>query len=87
MFVCFLHYSKLRAFLVLYSVVKNLSASAGDMGWEGLLEKEMATHCSILAQKSHGQRSLVGYSPWDPKRVRQESVKQQQQTEESYYRA
>ena len=28
------------------------------------LEKEMATHCSILAGKSHGQRSLVGYSPW-----------------------
>ena len=24
----------------------------------------MATHSSILAGKSHGQRSLVGYSPW-----------------------
>ena len=29
------------------------------------LEEEMATHSSILAQKSHGQGSLVGYSPWD----------------------
>ena len=28
------------------------------------VEKEMATHSSILAWKSHGQRSLVGYSPW-----------------------
>ena len=27
-----------------------------------LLEKEMATHSSFLPEKSHGQRSLVGYS-------------------------
>ena len=27
------------------------------------LEKEMATHSSILAWGSHGQRSMVGYSP------------------------
>ena len=27
------------------------------------MEKEMATHSSIPG-KSHGQRSLVGYSPW-----------------------
>ena len=32
---------------------------------EDPLEKEMATHSSILAWgKFHGQRSLVGYSPW-----------------------
>ena len=24
----------------------------------------MATHSSILSGESHGQRSLVGYSPW-----------------------
>ena len=30
---------------------------------EDPLEKEMATHSSILAQKPHGQRSLEGYSP------------------------
>ena len=30
---------------------------------EDPLEKEMATHSSILG-KSHGQRTLVGYSPW-----------------------
>ena len=27
-------------------------------------EEGMATHSSILLGKSHGQRSLVGYSPW-----------------------
>ena len=35
-----------------------------SLGWEDSLEKEMATHCSILAWKFHGQRSLEGYSPW-----------------------
>ena len=35
-----------------------------SVGWEDPLEKEMATHFSILAWKSHGQRSLVGCSPW-----------------------
>ena len=34
-----------------------------------LPEKEMATYSSILAWKSHGQWSLVGYSPWSRKRV------------------
>ena len=33
------------------------------------LEKEMATHSSIVARKSHGQRSLVGYSPWSCKEL------------------
>ena len=27
----------------------------------------MATHSSILAGESHGQRSLVGSTPWGPK--------------------
>ena len=30
-------------------------------------EKEMAAHSSTIAWKSHGQRSLVGYSPWSRK--------------------
>ena len=35
-----------------------------SLGRDDPLEKEMATLCSILAwKKSHGQRSLVGYSP------------------------
>ena len=33
-----------------------------SLGQEDLLEKEMATHSSIVAWKSHGRRSLVGYS-------------------------
>ena len=35
-----------------------------SLGWEGPLEEGMATHSSILAWKSHGQRSLVGCCPW-----------------------
>ena len=27
----------------------------------------MATHSSVLAGKSHGQRNLAGYSPWGHK--------------------
>ena len=50
-------------------VVKNLPVNAGDIdrglipGSEEPLEKGMATHSSILAGESHGQRSLSGYSP------------------------
>ena len=38
-----------------------------SLGWEDPLEKEMATHSSTLAGKSHGRGSLVGYSPWGHK--------------------
>ena len=34
-----------------------------SLGWEDPLEKEITTPSSILGGKSHGQRSLVGYSP------------------------
>ena len=50
------------------SMVNNPSAmqetQVGFLGWEDPLEKEMATHSSILAWESHGQSSLAGYSPW-----------------------
>ena len=36
-----------------------------SLGWEDPLGEEMATHSSILDWVFHGQRSLVGYSPWD----------------------
>ena len=43
---------------------------AGDVRGMGLVpgtgravEEGMATHSSVLAWESHGQRSLVGYSP------------------------
>ena len=40
-----------------------------SLSWEDPLENEIATHSSILAWKSHGQRSLVGYSPWGHKEL------------------
>ena len=38
-----------------------------SLGWEDPLQKGMTTYSSILPGKSHGQRSLAGYSPWDCK--------------------
>ena len=34
---------------------------------EDPLEEEMATYSVFLPGESHGQRSLVTYSPWGPK--------------------
>ena len=59
--------------------VKNPTAMQGreemwvrSLVWEDSPEKEMATHSSILAGESHGQRSLqsmqpTGYSLWGHK--------------------
>ena len=51
-------------------MVKNLPTTQDtqvrSLGWEDSLEKGMATHCSILARESHGQRTvhrLAGCSP------------------------
>ena len=38
-----------------------------SLGWEDPPEKEMAIHSILLPGKSHGHRSLVGYSPWGHK--------------------
>ena len=46
-------------------------ANAG-LGWGGSLEKKIATHHSILIGKFQGQRSLVGYSSWGFKELRQD---------------
>ena len=35
-----------------------------SLGWEDPLEKEIATHSSILASEMPGTEELVGYSPW-----------------------
>ena len=55
------------------SEVKNPPADAGNVGsipGSGRSPGgEMAIHSSILAGKSHGQRNLVGYSPWGCRRV------------------
>ena len=55
-------------------MVKNLPAMqetwVQSLGWEDPLEKETATHSSILTSgKPHRQRSLVGYSPWGHKEL------------------
>ena len=54
-------------------MVKHLPAmwetQVQSLGWEDPLEKEMATHPVPLPGKSHGQRSLVGYSPWGHKEL------------------
>ena len=40
-----------------------------SLGREDLLNKEMATHSSILAWKIPWMESLVGYSPWGCKEL------------------
>ena len=38
-----------------------------SLGWEDALEKEWQPTPVFFLGKSHGQRSLMGYSPWDHK--------------------
>ena len=52
--------------------VKNLPAMQGAVSsipGSGRSPGGMATHSSIFARKSHGQRSVAGYSPWGPKEL------------------
>ena len=53
------------------AMVMKPPANAG-LGWGGSLEKKIATHHSILIGKFQGQRSLVGYSSWGFKELRQD---------------
>ena len=57
-------------------MVKNLPANAGDLkdagsipGQEDPLEEDMTIHTTVLAWEIHGQKSLVGYSPWGCKEL------------------
>ena len=54
-------------------IVKNLPAmqetQVQSLGQKDPLEKDTATHSSILAGESNGERSLAGYSPWDRKEL------------------
>ena len=65
------------------SVVKNSTVKQEtwlrSLGREDPLEKEMATHSSMLAGKSHRQRNLAGCTPWGRKRVRHDLATKQQQ--------
>ena len=40
-----------------------------SLGWEYPLEKEIAPTPVFLPGKSHGEKSLVGYSPWGCKEL------------------
>ena len=69
-----LQYSGLENFMwasLVAQMVRNLPAKqkiwVPSLGQENPLEKGKATHFSILAEKSQGQRSLAGYSPWGRK--------------------
>ena len=54
-------------------MVKNPPANAGHAEDAGSVPGSarspgvMATHYSMLAGKSHGQRNLAGYNPWGHK--------------------
>ena len=54
-------------------IVKSLHAMretrVQSLGQEDPLDKEMATPSVFLTGKFHGQRSLVGYSPWGCKEL------------------
>ena len=66
------------------SVVKNPPVNAGVVGsihvQEDPLEKEMATHFSILAWEIPWTEEPGGYSPWSCKKVGHNSMTKQQQT-------
>ena len=55
------------------SVVKNLPADTGDSEDVGLIpgvgkipwRRKWQPSVVLLPEKSHGHRSLVGYSPWE----------------------
>ena len=49
-----------------------------SLGWEDPLEKKCQPTPVFLLGKSHGQMSLVTYSPWGRKRVRHDLAARQQ---------
>ena len=50
-------------------MVKNLPSNAGDARDLGLIPGKWQPTPVFLLGKFHGQRSLVGYSPWDHKEL------------------
>ena len=59
--------NKINGASLVTQMVKNppeiLETRVPSLGGEDPREKEMATHSIFLPGESHGQRSLVGYSP------------------------
>ena len=68
-------------FLVAQRAVENLPAHAGDTGsiWarQNPWRRQWQSTTVFLLGNSHGQRSLVGYSPWGHKRVRHDLATKQ----------
>ena len=68
-------------------MVKNPLANARDTGDVGSIpgvrkipwRRKWQPAPVFLPEKSHGQRSLAGYSPWNHKRVREDLATEQQQ--------
>jgi len=60
------------------SVVKNPPANAGDKSLI-LWQRKWQPTPVLLPSESHGQRSLVGYSPWCHKRIGRDLVTKKQQ--------
>ena len=73
------------------SVVKNLPTNTGFDPWVGKIPQRRKWQHSILRipvflpGKSHGQGSLVAYSPWGGKRVEQNLETRQQQQQGIIY--
>ena len=69
------------------AVVKNLPANAGDAGdsgfcsWVGKIpwRRKWQSTPAFMPGKFHGQRSLVGYSPWSHRRGGHNLATKQQQ--------
>ena len=61
---------------------KNLPAmqetQVRSLGWEDPLEKGWLPTLIFLPGEFHGQRRLVGYSPWGRRRVRHNFMTKQQ---------
>ena len=60
---------KLCSFFYIVSVVKNSPANAGDIrdighGFDPWVGRAWSPTPELLPGKCHGQRRLVGYSPW-----------------------
>ena len=70
----FYYYNNISFYVgTLAQALKSLPAmwepEVGSLDPEDPLEKEMATHSSILMGESHGQSNLAGYSPVASQRV------------------
>ena len=74
MFVCICTHTDthtyIYTYMYMYIYTPSILLEMGvcSLGQNNSLEKEIATHSNVLAWKIfHGQRELVGYSPWNYK--------------------